>query len=92
MHKLAPIMVFYLGFAVCPLNAMNWEGHDDWMVDLPAAIVLQSATPTTPLPKRTPPACRSDTPPNPYEQIPLATHICPVVSPAIGHEGSGAKP
>src|SRR5262245_55668842 len=38
--------------------AMNWEGHDDWMVDHPAAMAFGAAVPEA-QPVRRKPACGS---------------------------------
>ena len=51
--------------------AMNWEGHDDWMKDHPAAVELErqfeQAAPLPPAP------CAEESVglDNPYEQVPL---------------------
>lgn len=64
--------------------AMNWEGHDDWMLDNPAAIELQAAQPETPAPLDSYRDCRDAAVGNPYEQIPLAVRKCRPVPTAIG--------
>jgi len=59
--------------------AMNWEGHDDWMAEIPASLIYEQATgPARPLP---PAPCgdRQALPDNPYDQVPLG---CPRQSPA----------
>jgi hypothetical protein len=62
-----------------PSFAMNWEGHDDWMAEFPPVQALIDAAPEAkPLPVRDcpmGPMARSE---NPYEQIPLPRHNCPV--------------
>ena len=51
--------------------AMNWEGHDDWMKDHPAAVELErqfdQVSPLPPIP------CGEEeiVTENPYEQVPL---------------------
>src|SRR5262245_37242939 len=92
IRKLAPVVGICIGFSTCPSNAMNWEGHDDWMADLPPAIALQSATTAATLPPRPSDVCRVEVPRNPYEQIPLATDMCHRGSPATGKVRPGAKP
>jgi hypothetical protein len=92
MGKMLLIAAICGRIAACPAQAMNWEGHDDWMADLPPAIELQSAMPVTPLPAVPSQTCQSGLQFNPYEQIPLATDICGMISPATGHERSGAQP
>ena len=58
--------------------AMNQEGHDNWMTDLPHAIALLEAIPEArPLPSRKCPVTPSMLARNPYEQIPLPRHRCP---------------
>jgi len=58
--------------------AMNQEGHDDWMTDLPQAIALLAAIPEArPLPSRDCPVTPEMLANNPYEQIPLRRHRCP---------------
>ena len=68
-----PVAVILFGVSN-PATAMNWEGHDDWMVDHPAAMAFGDAVPEA-RPVRRGPACGSkgnvDAPDNPYEQIPL---------------------
>ena len=64
--------------------AMNWEGHDDWMLDNPAAIELQAAQPETPEPLDSYRDCREAAIDNPYEQIPLTVRKCRSVPTAIG--------
>jgi hypothetical protein len=64
--------------------AMNWEGHDDWMLDHPAAIELQAAQPETPAPLDSYRDCRETAIGNPYEQIPLTVRKCRPVPTAIG--------
>ncbi len=60
--------------AAGPALAMNWEGHDDWMIDQPEAMAFGAAVPEA-RPVRRAPACGSGgnlaAPDNPYEQIPL---------------------
>ena len=55
--------------------AMNWEGHEDWMADHPAAAEFERAVKgAEPLPPK--PCSRVlDRTGNPYEQVPLR---CPV--------------
>lgn len=60
-----------------PSEAMNWEGHDDWMEDMSYAQDYAHALPHA-VPKRGPPCPpavmeQSD---NPYEQIPLTPDHC----------------
>ena len=64
-----------------PAFAMNWEGHDDWMTEFPPVQPFIEAMPVTkPLPRDCSlgPVARAD---NPYEQIPLPRHNCPVPQP-----------
>ena len=65
-----------------PAFAMNWEGHDDWMSEFPPAQAFIEAVPEAkPLsPRDCPlgPVARAD---NPYEQIPLPRHNCPLLQP-----------
>jgi hypothetical protein len=66
------------GIGASPVQAMNQEGHDDWMVDLPQAIALWEALPEArPLPVRRCPVTPEAAAQNPYEQIPLPRHRCP---------------
>lgn len=58
-------------------NAMNQEGHDDWMASLPHARILIEAIPEArPLPSRRCPVTAEMLASNPYEQIPLPQHRC----------------
>ena len=69
-------------FCAVPAQAMNWEGHDDWMTEMEPAHLYEGAAPHA-VPKQ--PRCRgvtreaqADQPhDNPYEQIPLARPACP---------------
>ena len=63
----------------CPAQAMNWEGHDDWMADLGPALLYRQAVPearSLPLPPAVCPARDDETLRNPYEQIPLQRPDC----------------
>jgi hypothetical protein len=59
-------------------QAMNWEGHDDWMRELPAAKELQSSGNKAPRPADRPAKARTcmrrdevgRVPANPYETVP----------------------
>ncbi len=57
--------------------AMNWEGHDDWMVGFPPAQAFADAAPDArpPLPRDCATELIAPTD-NPYEQIPLPQHSC----------------
>jgi hypothetical protein len=60
-------------WAAGPAVAMNWEGHDDWMIDQPEALAFGAAVPEA-RPLSRAPACGSGAlarPDNPYEQVPL---------------------
>jgi hypothetical protein len=66
---------------LCPAQAMamNWEGHDDWMLDYGMADKLREALPhAKPLPSPDCPVTEKMASENPYEQIPLPRHRCPV--------------
>ena len=68
-----------------PAMAMNWEGHDDWMLDYGMADVFMAAVPEArPPPPRDCPVTPEMAAKNPYEQIPLPKHRCPVPSPESG--------
>lgn len=57
--------------------AMNWEGHDDWMLDLdPAAVLMDAGGKARPLPSQDCPVTSEAAAKNPYEQIPLPRHKC----------------
>ena len=57
--------------------AMNWEGHDDWMVGMTPEYSEHSFGPAArPLPERDCPVTPRTTANNPYEQIPLPRHNC----------------
>jgi hypothetical protein len=61
---------------------MNWEGHDDWMIELPAAKILRPIgekprSPRPPAAKRRPCLRREQLgqmQPNPYETV---LPLCP---------------
>jgi hypothetical protein len=90
--KLALIAIAYGALMSSPSYAMNWEGHDDWMADLPPAIEFQANAADANLPLRPSDACGSFTPRNPYEQIPLATDTCSPRLPTTGKVRRDAKP
>lgn len=63
----------------CPAQAMNWEGHDDWMADQGPALIYRDSGPAVPTVKPPPAACPPEAEPgerNPYEQIPLNRPDC----------------
>lgn len=57
-----------------PAQAMNWEGHDDWMSDHPAALEYQPESKART--SRLPPCDLRAPAINPYEQIPLPHQNC----------------
>ena len=62
-----------------PAHAMNWEGHDDWMVDMePARILAEDMPHAVRKPQRACPPSLGVSSTNPYEQIPLGHRgYCP---------------
>jgi len=92
MIKLAPVAIICVSISTFPSYAMNWEGHDDWMADLPHALELQAATPVVTLPQRPLQICRVDIPSNPYDQIPLVTDKCRLGPTGTSQVRSGAQP
>lgn len=69
---------------------MNWEGHDDWMRDHPAAVIFESMVP--PPPRRPLPCVPADQigkvpAGNVYEQVPLAHRACPEKKPGARSSG-----
>jgi len=82
-HRMRMLTLIALLASTQQAFAMNWEGHDDdWMIKFPPAQAFINAVPEAkPLPSRDcpmGPVARSD---NPYEQIPLPRHHCPVPQP-----------
>jgi hypothetical protein len=64
----------------CPSTAlaMNWEGHDDWMLHAFPEFTLEALVPgARPLPSPECPVTHEQAAKNPYEQIPLPHHRCP---------------
>jgi len=60
-----------------PALAMNWEGHDDWMLGFAPAYTLEAFAPDAkPLPSRNCPVSLEASTKNRYEQIPLPRHKC----------------
>jgi len=84
--KTPALMIAILAAGIAPgsVFAMNWEGHEDWMADMPHAIELQAATPETNLPADDYKDCQQTLPGNPYEQIPLKLRKCRAVPGAVG--------
>jgi hypothetical protein len=77
-HALAILLIL----SPAPAMAMNWEGHDDWMLSFHPDYSLEAFLPgARPLPSRDCPVTEEDVKNNPYEQIPLPRHNCP---PAAG--------
>lgn len=78
MRKLKAMLIVS-SLMPAPAHAMNWEGHDDWMVDMePARILAEDMPPPARKPPRTCPPAHGVSSANPYEQIPLAhTGDCP---------------
>ena len=65
--------------SACPAQAMNWEGHDDWMAGIGPAIALDQSVPGAWAPRPQPGTCaeaKSKRADNPYEQIALPHHDC----------------
>lgn len=57
--------------------AMNWEGHDDWMLGFSPDYTLEAFAPDAkPLPSPDCPVTAEAAARNPYEQIPLPRHHC----------------
>ena len=62
-----------------PAQAMNWEGHDDWMADAGPALLYKDAVPAARTVQRPSTVCPTDGSKevrNPYEQIPLERPDC----------------
>lgn len=62
-----------------PAQAMNWEGHDDWMADAGPALVYEHAAPHAVIVPEDRDRCSgfpAAASGNPYEQIPLDRHDC----------------
>ncbi len=74
--------IILLSFWPVPAMAMNWEGHDDWMLDYGMADVFRAAVPEArPPPARDCPVTPEMAANNPYEQIPLPRHRCKLPGP-----------
>jgi len=71
-------LLLALLFWPVPALAMNWEGHDDWMEDHPAAVALERDMNVVRPPP--PASCKahSSVAGNPYEQMPLHQVPCTV--------------
>lgn len=62
-----------------PAQAMNWEGHDDWMTELSHARVYEQSVPGASAQQPAAADCRDTVRAaagNPYEQIPLVPPGC----------------
>ena len=81
IHPMRMLAVIALFASTQQAFAMNWEGHDDWMSEFPP---VQSFIEAAPIAKpsardcKMRPVARAD---NPYEQIPLSQHGCPLPQP-----------
>jgi hypothetical protein len=65
---------FTLLVLASPALAMNWEGKDDWMAEIPQAQALEHHLPSA-LPKATK-FCASAPSTNPYEQVQIPGKNC----------------
>lgn len=75
MRYLALILAFLMWPSAA--MAMNWEGHDDWMLGFSPDYTLEAFAPDArPLPSRDCPVTAEAAAKNPYEQIPLPRHNC----------------
>ncbi len=67
-----------------PAFAMNWEGKEDWLDDLPQA---QEFEQHLPLPLRAPiKPCKAEPNGNPYEQVQIPGKNCVAVPPPVEPE------
>jgi hypothetical protein len=73
MHVLKPMLISAVLLPLSsPVHAMNWEGHDDWMVDIePARILSEDMPPAKGRPGSPCPPDPETHLSNPYEQIPI---------------------
>lgn len=82
MTRLIAPGLFALLLAAGPAEAINWEGHDDWLADVPPAQELEKHFEGSAAPLRVP---RPELPcvkheevgrvaANPYDQVPM---VCP---------------
>lgn len=70
MHRVAVALLLWS----TPALAMNWEGKEDWMADVPHALAYEQQFPAlTPPPL---PVCDSTGSANPYEQVPIPGKNC----------------
>jgi len=88
MHKLLAFSIG-LGLTISAAQAMNREGHDEWMADFPYAVEFEAqVTPGRRVPREmkpcVPEAMIGKVPANVYEQVPLRKHACKA--------GEGAAP
>ena len=79
MRAIFPCLLFLWSVSASgPAQAMNWEGHDDWMADMAPAVIYEgSAPPAAPHPAQDCRPSQHDATDNPYEQIPLDRPTCP---------------
>ena len=66
-------------FSITKSTAMNWEGHEDWLLSQSHGLILQSELPKAPLAPI--PDCKTRllmSKSNAYEQIPLPGENCSV--------------
>ena len=74
----AALSFLLLPLCSLPAQAMNWEGHDDWMADMEPAVLYESTVPhaVPPQDETCTDAPRDKAEDNPYEQIELDPHRC----------------
>ncbi len=73
----AILMSLLLLLPTTTAQAMNWEGHDDWMTTMEPAVAYENAVPhASPRGPRSCAATAGDAKDNPYEQIPLDQDRC----------------
>jgi hypothetical protein len=61
-------------FAATPALAMNWEGKEDWLNDLPQALEFGDQLPRPQAAPLKP--CREEPADNPYEQVQIPGKNC----------------
>lgn len=69
-------------------SSLNWEGHDEWMAEMPAAVEYDRAQPGAAAKRKLKPCAEPRTA---YDQVPLPGRNCLAPQKDRGHQPETAK-